>query len=172
MSTRTELAEVGAGLVLLTNVLHALDPDVWCDALLDAWNAIRRAQQGIIVVTEIYPLLAPERFAVPVPPHWLADLFIALGFKVAIRHFAIHGSQSYCLVASSPGDETPSHTEMRDIVIGAWRQLRGLYLQNYEGLGSVAGMTDQQMLLNSVFGLARVTSCLAEIESKATEEPR
>jgi len=167
VGTRDKLRGAVAGTVLLTNVLHLLDPDAWCDALADAWNAVRGAEQGVIVITEIYPLLAAERFATPLPPQWLADLFVALGFKVAIRHFAIHSSESYCLVASAAPKAVLARSAMREIVLQAWRKLRALYLQTYEGLGAVGCMADQQGLLNAAFGLARVSSCLAKIGDEA-----
>lgn len=162
VGARAELEGVRAGLVLLTNVLHVLDPEAWCDALIDAWTAIRGVKNGIVLVTEIYPLLAPERFAVPVPQQWLADLFLSFGFKVAARNFSIHGAESYCLAAHSPPDTVLPREVVREIVITAWQGLAERYTQTYEGVGPISSLSDQRQLLNAVFGLARVTSCLAQ----------
>ncbi|NML06735.1 AAA family ATPase [Sphingomonas sp. G-3-2-10] len=168
VGTRADLAGVRAGLVLLTNVLHVLDPEAWCDALIDAWSAVSGVENGIVLVTEIYPLLAPERFAIPVPQQWLANLFLALGFKVAVRGFSIHGAESYCLAASAPPDTPLPREAILEIVIAAWEGLKEQYTQTYEGVGPVSSITDQRHLLNAVFGLARVTSCLAKGQTDAT----
>jgi hypothetical protein len=117
-------------------------------------------------MTEIYPLLAPERFAVPVPPDWLADLFQELGFKTAVRHFAVQGSTSYCLAASAPKAKVPSRDRLLEMVIDAWKGLGRRYVRDYEGVGPVAGLADRQDLLNAVFGLARVSSCLSALECR------
>jgi hypothetical protein len=168
-ATRAELSGMTAGLVLFTNVLHALDPEEWCDALLDSWNAVSGAERGIILVTEIYPLLAPERFAVPVPAHWLASLFTQLGFKTAVRHFAIGGAESYCLAASSAPKIVPSRAALSATILAAWQSLKDIYLQAYEGIGAMSSVADQRDLLNAAFGLARVSSCLASHERNAGE---
>lgn len=164
---RGALQGVRAGLVLLTNVLHVLDPDAWCDALIDAWTAISGVENGLVLVTEIYPLLAPERFAVPVPPQWLADLLLSFGFKVSVRNFAIHGAESYCLAAHSPPGAMPPRETVRAAVVGAWQRLKDHYTQTYEGVGPISSLTDQRQLLNAVFGLARVTSCLSKAGAEA-----
>lgn len=158
---RATLEGAAAGLALLTNVLHVLDPEGWCDALSDAWNAVRSAERGLILVTEIHPLLAPERQATPVPREWLADLFTTLGFKVAVRCFSTDGAESYCLAASSPPATPPDRDTLRRTVLDAWHTLGRLHLRAYEGVGRVTSLADQRALLNATFGLARVTSCLA-----------
>ena len=165
-ATRAELSEVTAGIFLLTNVVHVLGPEQWCDALLDGWNAIQGAERGIILVTEIYPLLAPERFAVPVPPEWLADLFNALGFKTAVRHFSISGGESYCLAASSPPATIPSRVSLSTTIAKAWRKLGDIYLRSYEGIGAISSGADQRDLLNAAFGLARIISCLGPFDQR------
>jgi energy-coupling factor transporter ATP-binding protein EcfA2 len=164
VATRAELSEVTAGIFLLTNVVHVLGPEQWCDALLDGWNAIWGAERGIILVTEIYPLLAPERFAVPVPPEWLADMFSELGFKTAIRHFSISGGESYCLAASAPPSTIPSREALSAMITQAWMRLGDIYRRAYEGIGAISSAADQRDLLNAAFGLARVSSCLASLE--------
>lgn len=168
---RAELSGVAAGIVLLTNVLHALDPEQWCDALSDAWSAVQGAQRGLILVTEIYPLLAPERFAVPVPPDWLTDLFRNLGFKTVLRHFAVQGSTSYCLAASGPQEKMPSRERLLEIVVDAWKGLHRRYVQDYEGIGPVSVLADRQDLLNAAFGLARVSSCLTALDRRRAAGP-
>lgn len=163
---REQLAGTSAGLVLLTNVLHALKPEEWADAILDGWAAAQRAERGVMLITEIYPLLAPERFAVPLPPHWLADLFNGLGFKTALRHFSVAGAESYCLAVSSPPAAIPPRAQLSASIEEAWRKLGDIYLRTYEGIGAVSSAADQRDLLNAAFGLARITSCLEALKPR------
>jgi hypothetical protein len=52
-------------------------------------------------------LLAPERFALPVPSHWLRELLEQLGFDTDVRHFPIQGAASFCLAATNPPPVMP-----------------------------------------------------------------
>ncbi len=160
VQTRTALATVEAGVVLLTNVLHALDPDGWCDAIEDAWRAIRHDGNGIILVTEIYPLLAAERDAVPLPEAWVTALFRSLGFRVSAKTFSIQGAQSYCLAISAPPPSIPEREQLRQIIVERWRELGDIFLDDYEGIARKIGIDENQRLLNAAFGMARIASCL------------
>lgn len=57
----------------------------WAEAIEDCWTATKDAERGLILVTEIYPLLGPEKSAVPIPCEILEERFGAPGFKVHAR---------------------------------------------------------------------------------------
>lgn len=162
---RTGLAEIKAGVVLLTNVLHVLDPEGWCDAIQDGWSAISHPENGILLITEIYPLLAAERDAVPVPSDWLAEFFRDLGFRSNLRAFTLHGATSYCLAVSAPPTSLPLRNELLDFVTDRWKRLSSRYLGEYEGVGRNLTVADHQQLLNATFGMARIASCLRALET-------
>lgn len=162
---RSSLTGIEAGVFLLTNVLHVLDPNAWCEAIEDGWNAIRHSGRGIILITEIYPLLAAESRAIPIPPNWAVSLFRELGFKATVRHFSSHGTESYCIAVSQPPSFLHSREALLNIVVAHWEALKTELIGEYEGIGHKLSMGDHQRLLNSAFGLARITSCLRAIES-------
>ena len=163
VDNRSELAEVPAGIFLLTNVLHALDPEVWCEAIEDAWRAVHHNGNGIVLITEIYPLLAAESRAIAIPSAWASRFFRELGFKTAVREFPTHGAKSYCLALSRPPKRLCARAELLEFVVKYWKQLSEEYLGDYEGVGSNLAMADHQRLLNSAFGMARIASCLRAI---------
>lgn len=163
-NNRSELTGVAAGIFLLTNVLHALDPMTWCEAIEDAWGAVHHDGNGIVLITEIYPLLAAESQAIAVPLDWAAKLFRQLGFKTTAREFPVHGAKSYCLALSQPPAELPARGELLGIIVEHWKQLRAQFLGDYEGVGPKLGMADHQRLLNAAFGMARIASCLRALD--------
>jgi hypothetical protein len=163
---RSALAGIEAGVFLLTNVLHVLDPDAWCEAIEDGWNTIRHGGCGIILITEVYPLLAAESRAVPIPPNWAMGLFRELGFKATVRHFSSHGTESYCIALSQPPAALPPRDIFLGTVVAHWEALKAEFISEYEGIGQRLSLHDHQRLLNSAFGLARITSCLRAIEGR------
>lgn len=159
-NSRSDLADVAAGIFLLTNVLHALDPTTWCEAIEDAWGAVHHDGNGIVLITEIFPLLAAESQAIAIPLDWATRLFRQLGFKTTAHEFPVHGAKSYCLALSQPPAALPARDELLMIVVHHWKQLNEQFLGDYEGVGSRLGMADHQRLLNAAFGMARIASCL------------
>lgn len=157
---RTELAGTAAGVALLTNVLHVLNPEQWAEAIEDCWEAVRGAQNGVILVTELFPLLAPERFAVPVQPEILEQLFVSLGFKVHTKKTTLHNATAFCTAASAPPATLPTHGEIVKTVEQAWRDLRTYFLRSYSGMPAPRAGTDKTELMNSSFGIATVTGWL------------
>jgi hypothetical protein len=159
-NNRSDLAGVAAGIFLLTNVLHALDPTTWCEAIEDAWGAVHHDGNGIVLITEIFPLLAAESQAIAIPLDWATKLFRQLGFKTTAHEFPVHGAKSYCLALSQPPAVLPARDELLGIVVEHWEQLSTQFLGDYEGVGPKLGMADHQRLLNAAFGMARIASCL------------
>jgi ABC-type polar amino acid transport system ATPase subunit len=158
VSDRRELAAMKAGVALLTNVLHILTPDQWVDCLLDCWHVVAGSESGIILVTEVYPLLHPERRAVPLPRDHLTTFFRRLGFTVYSREFPVHGATSYCLALSN----IPCTVLGRDAVLGnveqLWRQLHGHFLETYRSIPKVDGPAARNEVLNAAFGMASIAS--------------
>lgn len=158
LSTRQDLAGRAAGVALLTNVLHALDPRQWAEAIEDCHNAVRGSENGIVVITELYPLLTPERFAAPAPHDLVEDLFSALGFSVHVRLLNIHNASAYCLVASKPPTALPATAELIGLVEDQWRKLQRRLLRAYDGAPRTRSAADRAELLNAAFGVTRIAS--------------
>lgn len=155
---RQNLASVNAGVALLTNVLHVLDPEQWAAAIEDCHAAIKSSASGVIVVTEIYPLLAPERLAVPVPADMLEELISELGFAVQVRTLNIHNASAYCLIASCAPQTLPPTDELVGKVEAHWLKLQRKLLRAYEAIPRLQSAMDKSQLLNAAFGIARIAS--------------
>lgn len=155
LRNRSDL-DIGAGIVLLTNVMHVLGPTEWTIAVADAWQNVKKSKTGVIIVTEIYPLLAAERSAIPIPDFKLAEFFRALGFLVTTRSFVVGGATSYCLIASNAPSELTEATIKIEVDV-LWRSLFQHYLNEYEGIGVVNSSSAHRDLLNATFGMATVS---------------
>jgi hypothetical protein len=160
LATRDQLAGESAGVVLLTNVLHVLNPKQWAEAIEDGWAAIRSAKKGVILATELFPLLAPERFAVPIRYDILEGLFEGLGFKVHTKRTTVHNSTAFCMVAWDPPIVLPPTKDIVGRVEDAWRNLRHQFLRSYAGLPPPSSASDKTELMNAAFGIATITGWL------------
>ncbi|MCU7804247.1 MAG: ATP-binding protein [Candidatus Thiodiazotropha sp. (ex Lucinoma borealis)] len=161
ISKRDDLTGCRVGVALLTNVLHILSPDQWSDAILDCWGAVSGESQSIILVTEVFPLLHPERHAVPLPRELLTTLFKRLGFVVYSRDFEVHGASSYCLALSQVPEEIPDREDLVRKVELLWQELHSFFLSTYCAIPKIDDPAARNEVLNAAFGMASISSWFA-----------
>jgi ABC-type cobalamin/Fe3+-siderophores transport system ATPase subunit len=158
LACRSELPRGTAGVCLLTNVLHALNPRDFYAAIEDCYRALKDSEKGIIVVSEIYPLLGAERNAVPYPADELETFFRGIGFRARSTRFAVYGAEAYCLVVSKPPTSLPKNRELLRQVEGLWGRLFDRFRQNYDAIPAITSSVEQTELLNSAFGMATIAN--------------
>lgn len=158
VSDRDDLAGYRAGVALLTNVLHILSPAQWTDALIDCCRVVGGEPQSILLVTEVFPLLHPERHAVPLPQELLIGFFRKLGFVVYSRHFEVHSATSYCLAVSQIPKEIPGRNELLQDVENLWKELHLFFLDMYGSIPKIYGAQARNEVLNAAFGIASISS--------------
>lgn len=158
VADRRDLASLKVDVGLLTNVLHILPPSAWAEAVCDLWKATQTQApgKGVILVTEIFPLLSPERNAVPIPRHLMEDFFRGLGFKVYGRDFEVQGAKSYSLVLSENRFPVMEVKEIVTRVEALW-VLTERHLQSlYDSAPQVESPATRNEILNAAFGIASI----------------
>lgn len=158
LGARSEIDGVSAGMALLTNVLHALDPKQWAEAIGDCHTAIRDAHDGLILILEMHPLLALEKSAIPIPSETLELLFSELGFSVNVRSFNVNSAPTYCVAVSRAPADLPESDQLVSLVETHWSTRQERLLRLYEGTPRVRSAADRANLLNATFGIARIAS--------------
>lgn len=158
VSDRGDLKNINVGVALLTNVLHALKPEDWVEAISDCWRCVAGREQGLILITEIYPLLRPERRALPLPREQLERFFRSLGCQANGRAFETHGALSYCLAVSDLPPKPPIEDDLLESIEAFWREMGIFHLEVYESIPNARDLKSRNELLNAAFGLATVNS--------------
>jgi AAA domain, putative AbiEii toxin, Type IV TA system len=156
VSDRRDLAVVRADLGLLTNVLHILPASDWAHAIFDLWHATQAQGNGLILVTEIFPLLSPERNAIPIPRHLLEDFFRDLGFIVYGRDFDVQGAKSYCLALSGNTSPLLDVAGLTAKVETLWFKIERDLQLLYGSAPQVDSPATRNEILNAAFGIASI----------------
>lgn len=163
-ASRSDIPQKSFGVALLTNVLHALDPDGWIAAIEDCWGAL--SKNGILVITEIFPLLAPEKDAVPIPPHCLVNLLRRLSMTAHIRSFSVGGANSYCIAARMTASSKDSPKNLRTELHQFFEEMKEELILSYQGLPSVVDAKTHNEVLNYSFGIATLASYTSDHTSE------
>ena len=161
-STLEQLNGLSSDVALLTNVLHILDPQQFAEAISSCWLAVQK-NKGFLLISEIYPLLAPEKIAVPVPESQLVVFLRDLGFAVETLPISVHGCEAYCIVARPSAELDTETVDVKQKTVELWESLSDEFLRNYKDFSSVRTLKDQQKLLNWTFGIARTRACLTAL---------
>lgn len=160
LSDRRHLSTLSADVALLTNVLHILPLEAWTDAIHDVWSAVVGAPTGLILITEIFPLLDPERNALPIPKHLLEAFFIELGFTVYSREFEVRGAKSYCLSLTSPPKMLLNRDLLRVRIKELWFRIEADLQNLFQSLQQVESPVTRNEIMNAAFGIASIRSRL------------
>jgi ABC-type multidrug transport system ATPase subunit len=145
-------------LCLLANVLHELVPEDAADVL---HTAVRKLDPrlGSIVVLELYPLLAAEKYAAPYPESVLLDVFIKAGMSADVVRFSVRGglASAYCILARplDPND-LPSREMLETAFKQAWDQLEKQALAQYSNRRAVRTFNQYRQLLQQMTTIASI----------------
>jgi AAA15 family ATPase/GTPase len=105
-------------LVLISNVLHELNPGEIAEALACAREIV--GQHGYLVVTELYPLLEFEEKAVPLQPEEMKKLLDRSGFDVRIMSSHLRNTTTYVALARCSGRKVADYLQG---VEATWRDV-------------------------------------------------
>ena len=89
-------------LILISNVLHELSPDKIAESIRLSREII--AEQGYLVVNELYPLLEFEEKAVPLQPEEMKTMLVRCGFDAQILSAHLRKTTTYIVVGKSNGE--------------------------------------------------------------------
>jgi energy-coupling factor transporter ATP-binding protein EcfA2 len=78
--------------IVIANVFHELTPDQIAEILSYCYNAIKK--DGNIIIAELYPLLKPEQFAVPLSALEWTKLARKLGFKASSENIVFRNASN------------------------------------------------------------------------------
>ncbi len=151
----TEIADEYFDFVLLSNVLHELCFDDFCNCILQCSQKLNPT--GKLIVLELFPLLKPERFAIPIPEVRLQDFFNRLGMPSTTKGFSIRSIRGYSLQAKAPPQRL-LHSTIASEVETLWLACESLAVNSYTARGSLDSVGDLNALLNELTTLASISA--------------
>lgn len=149
--------------VYISNVLHELDIDEFVDVISTAVLAV--SSKGLIIISEIYPLLHPEWFAVPYPEQELKDCFREAGLRVTGTKLHFKAGEGYCLALSHGGDFSDfDPDQLKELVENMWLQIKSGLLKDYRDNHSTSplNLENYSRDIQAVMTIARVSEWEAE----------
>jgi len=154
LSSLDQARSFNGGLILATNVLHILPHEGWVDFFDTCISAVKNNPDCRIVVSEIFPLLAPEQNALPLPNHILTTLFRSLGFEVYSKNLSIFEASAYCLVVRATQKNLIAIEDLPQKLREFYSILMGEYKSIYGAIPGAHSQSTRNEMLNAAFGLA------------------
>jgi len=152
-----DVADDSCDIALLANVLHELPVEAFIGTVRS--GASKLSRPGSVIVLELFPLLAPERFAVPYPPSVLLSIF---------RDWDIHGHQEivavrggvavgYCIFGQIPS-HLPTAESMRVVLTRWWGELEKAAVSAYSSRRAIRSASDYTNVVQELTTLASISA--------------
>lgn len=147
-------------LAILSNVLHEMTPAEFATTLATVRQAIRQAG-GNLVILEPYPLIRPEKYAVPYSLDDMVDILSRCGWKVESRPLPVPGSlvEAYCILAHSPDSDKSVDLSLMDRVVGEkWEEILQRSSVLYDGRRQIESARDQIEVMGFLTTIASINN--------------
>ena len=132
---------------VMANVVHELTPRAFANALVQCADHL--APQGKLVLLEIYPLLHPEKFAMPYPAHALCNILNEIGFIAVPRASRIAEADLYMIVAELTSPLVATE-RIIDCIMETWTHLQHDAIRRYRARGEVINYRDYVDMLQDM----------------------
>ncbi len=131
--------------VIVANVVHEINPHEFAELLVNVKGCL--ANDGIMIMAEIHPLLHAEKYSVPYPEYLLKDFLIKMGFSCSSQTFSVKDSQAYCITASSSFRPLPQLAEVISAIEEIWNSIKRHSLSSYASKRGVTNSADYRTVL-------------------------
>ena len=155
-----EVVEEVFDVCVIANVLHEVTPETAAQLIVQVEGRMAKPHAALVIL-ELFPLLRPEKFAVPYPGDLLAGLFATSGFNVRCHRVSVAGgSASAYAIAAKRTDEASKlvEAEIYKKFEDMWLLLAEQAVSSYAATTVVDEVADYRTLLNDLTTLASVTA--------------
>lgn len=147
-------------LAILSNILHEMTPRTFGETLVKVRHAIR-VQGGSVAILEPFPLIRPEKYAVPYSREDMADILVSCGWKVESRNLPVPGGvvEAYCLLAHSPDSEKSITSSLVErVVVEKWQEILRRSCAQYDGRRQIGSARDQIQVMGFLSTIASISN--------------
>lgn len=155
-----EIAESSVDVCILANVLHELCLEAATRALLEILVKLNR-NSGVIIVAEIYPLLKPERFAIPYSGEALRRIFNRIGLKSVSSSLPIRSSTvvlSTVIVRFVPNQQLPELNTIRSAIEEEWVMIEQAAVSSYSARDRIRSFDNYGTMVQELMTLASIAA--------------
>jgi hypothetical protein len=147
-------------LAILSNVLHEMTPKAFAATLAGIRRAVR-APGGSVAILEPFPLIRPEKYAVPYSREDMTDVLVQCGWKVESRQLPVPGGlvEAYCLLAHSPDSRKSLDLPLLEQAVGEkWREILARSCARYDGQRQIGTARDQIEVMGLLTTIASISN--------------
>ena len=143
-------------LCLMANVIHEISAKQFAGALCQMADKSVGGKPRLEIL-ELYPLIRPEKFAVPYAPTDLVDLLHTLEFECTYQLLQVHGVVAYIVHARYSGLSLELGKTLGAIE-RLWLQVRARAIKTYRARLGVANFTEYVAMLQDLTTIASIAA--------------
>lgn len=129
---------------VLANVLHEITPDAFADILSQISKTVKK-QTGLMVILELFPLVRPEKYAVPYTREDMESIFTDIGWRIESGALPIKGGviQAYWVAAYDAGQNLKTdRAQIKTVIEQVWNRIFTRCCARYDGRKQIDSMQD------------------------------
>lgn len=143
---------------ILSNVLHEVTP-VGFSQILSTIRRVINPEVGKLVILELYPLVHPEKYAVPYGKDRMESIMHDIGWKIDSGFFPVRNGliQAYWVCAYGPDSlRSTDGDHIRRVVEGSWEETLRHNCVLYDGKYKVTSADQQIRLMDNLTTIASI----------------
>lgn len=143
---------------ILSNVLHEVTP-VGFAQILSTIRRVINPNVGKLVILELYPLVHPEKYAVPYGKERMESIMHSIGWKIDSGFFPVRNGliQAYWVCAYGPDSSLSEDEEhIRQVVEGMWEEILRHNCVLYDGKYKITSADDQIKIMDNLTTIASI----------------
>jgi energy-coupling factor transporter ATP-binding protein EcfA2 len=152
-----EVAPGQCSIALIANVLHELTPPMAAELLTVAFERVL-AHDGTLLILELYPLVTPEKFAVPYPSYVLRRILRSVQITCFEHDFSVLGCRGYLLACTWSGGSFDFRAQIRGSIETGWDELLDDAVQQYKALANIRGVETYRHFVSQVTTIASIVA--------------
>ena len=146
--------------VILANLLHELNPINASNVFVQVRNFVKDGI-GKILILEMYPLIHPEKLAVPYDRKDLENILLNIGWQISSDFWSIKGGgvQAYYICGHSPDDHhSTDYEKILSVITNKWDEILSYNCSLYKGISEIASAKEQVGLLSILTTIASINN--------------
>jgi hypothetical protein len=152
------IPDESVSVVLMANLVHELNPKQFAEAIDLSVKKTKPATTSCLTILEIFPLLDPEKYAMPYPDRSLLQIFMDLGYTANVEQVAVRGgvSHAYRLVMRQRPDMGFSVAKAQKRIEETWDQRLIESVNAYANRPTIRQISDYANVIQELATIASV----------------
>jgi SAM-dependent methyltransferase len=145
-------------IAVLSNILHEVTPKEFA-RILSTIRRVIKSDSGKLVILELFPLIHPEKYAVPYSKERMEAILHQTGWKVDSGFFPVKNGliQAYWVCAHSPdSSKSPDQHYIQKVIEETWEEILKHSCLLYNGKYQITTADDQIRIMDNLTTIASI----------------